>query len=331
MKKSTTALAVTMGALLVFAGCSSGGADSSTSSDNYATVEDTLYGQIDIPEPSDGELTVVALGWSDAETALALGIQPVGASDWLGFGGDNLGVGPWAVDEYGDVEPEVFEDPGNGYDYEAIAALEPDVILNTRSAADEDQYNKLSQIAPTVYAPEGTADYATAWDVQITQVAQALGEEDAGAELIESVTGSIQEQAEAHPEFSGKTAVTGTKFGDQYGAYIAGDFRWDLLADLGFEQNPPVLDATPTGFYVALSAEQVSALDAEVAVMFPIGYTLDEMLDDPLISSLNVVQDDHVVWLEEGGELTQAFSAASALSIPVAAEGIADELSTVVG
>jgi iron complex transport system substrate-binding protein len=36
----------------------------------------------------------VALGWSDAETALALGVQPVGASDWLAFGGE--GVGPWA-------------------------------------------------------------------------------------------------------------------------------------------------------------------------------------------------------------------------------------------
>jgi iron complex transport system substrate-binding protein len=29
---------------------------------------------------------------------LALGVQPVGASDWLAFGGE--GVGPWATGRY---------------------------------------------------------------------------------------------------------------------------------------------------------------------------------------------------------------------------------------
>ena len=319
-------------AALALTGCTSGGDDGGDAdTELLATVEDTIYGPVDIPEPADGELTVVALGWSDAEVALALGVVPVGASDWLGFGDDSKGVGPWAVDEYGDTEPTLFEKPGNGYDYEAIQDLEPDVILNTRSAADEDQFNRLSEIAPTVFAPEGTADYGTSWDVQVSQVAQALGLEDEGDELIETVSAAIQEQADAHPEFQGVTAVTGTKFGDQYGAYIAGDFRWDLMADLGFEQNPSVLDLTPTGFYVALAAEQITALDAEVAVLFPIGYTLDEMRADPLIGSLDVVQDDRVVWLEATDDLTQAFSAASPLSIPYAAQGVADRLADIVG
>src|SRR6187200_1657243 len=88
---------------------------------------------------------VVALGWGDAETALALGVQPVGASDWLGFGGE--GVGPWAEGRY-DEAPEIIEtlEPS----YEAIAALEPDLILDTRSAATQERYDLLSAIAPTV-------------------------------------------------------------------------------------------------------------------------------------------------------------------------------------
>lgn len=306
-------------------------ASASAPAEGGSTVEDTIYGAIEIPAPEDGDLTVVALGWSDAEVALALGVQPVGASDWLGFGADNKGVGPWAVDEYGDVTPTIFEQPGNGYDYEAIAALDPDVILNTRSQADEDVYNRLSEIAPTVYAPEGTADYGTSWDVQVNQVAQALGAEEEAQTVIESVGAGIEEQAAAHPEFEGVTAVTGTKFGDQYGAYIAGDFRWDLMASLGFTQNPPVLDVEPTGFYAALSAEQITALDAEVAVFFPIGYTLDEMEADPLLASLDVVKNGRVVWLESTDDLTQAFSAASPLSIPVAAEGVSERLAEVLG
>ena len=85
------------------------------------------------------------------------------------------------------------------------------------------------------------------------------------------------------------------------------------MESLGFVQNPPVLDITPAGFYAALSAEQITALDAEVAVFFPIG-------------SLNVVKNNRVVWLEATDELTQAFSAASPLSIPIAAKGITERL-----
>ncbi|HJX44322.1 MAG TPA: iron-siderophore ABC transporter substrate-binding protein, partial [Geodermatophilus sp.] len=55
----------------------------------------TAFGPVEVPEEPE---RVAALGWSDAETALALGVQPVGASDWLAFGGE--GVGPWAAGEY---------------------------------------------------------------------------------------------------------------------------------------------------------------------------------------------------------------------------------------
>ena len=103
------------------------------------------------------------------------------------------------------------------------------------------------------------------------------------------------------------------------------------MESLGFVQNPPVLDITPAGFYAALSAEQITALDAEVAVFFAIGYTQAEMEADPLLASLNVVKDNRVVWLEATDELTQAFSAASPLSIPIAAKGVTERLAGVIG
>ena len=84
-------------------GSSSGssGASSATGSaatgDALGTVE-TMYGPVTVPKPDDGELTVVALGWSDAEVALALGVKPVAVYDWLGFGDETKGVGPWAVE-----------------------------------------------------------------------------------------------------------------------------------------------------------------------------------------------------------------------------------------
>jgi iron complex transport system substrate-binding protein len=68
---------------------------SSGSGGAFPVTVQTAFGQVEVAEEPQ---RVVALGWSDAETALALGVQPVGASDWLAFGRE--GVGPWAEGLY---------------------------------------------------------------------------------------------------------------------------------------------------------------------------------------------------------------------------------------
>ena len=66
---AATAAVVALAAVL--AGCAGGTAPSTSSAAPLGSVE-TMFGTVDIPQPADGDLTVVALGWSDAETALAL-------------------------------------------------------------------------------------------------------------------------------------------------------------------------------------------------------------------------------------------------------------------
>jgi len=309
----------------------SGAASSAAGGSAPPATVDTMFGRVEIPAPEDGKLTVVALGWSDAEIALALGVQPVGVFDWQGFGEANKGVGPWATDLFGGESPTILANVGDATDYEAISVLDPDLILNTRSAGDRTQYDRLSTIAPTISPPAGTAAFGTGWDVQTQLVAGALGKSVEGEALVSSVEETISAAAAANPGFTGRTAVAATKFGDAYGAYIAGDARWDLLAALGFEQNPPVVALPAQGFYVPVSAEQVSAFDADVAVMFPIGYTLAELEADPLIASLKVVRDGRTVFLAADDELSQAFSAASPLSLPIAVEGITPQLAKITG
>ncbi len=310
---------------------SAGAASSAAAGSGLPATVDTMFGQVQVPAPADGDLTVVALGWSDAEIALALGVKPVGVYDWQGFGEADKGVGPWATSLFGDVQPTILQNVGDALDYEAISVLQPDLILNTRSSGDQTQYDRLSSIAPTVSPPAGTAAFGTSWDVQTQLVADALGKSDEGKALVAKVQDKIAATAQANPSFQGKTAVAGTKFGDGYGAYIAGDARWDVLQELGFVQNPPVLQLPAQGFYVSVSAEQISAFDADVAVLFPIGYTLAELQADPLISSLKVVQDGRTVFLASDDQLSQAFSAASPLSIPIAVDGIAPQLAKITG
>jgi iron complex transport system substrate-binding protein len=344
--RTKVATAAAAAAALFLGACSGSSSTSSTTSagggpaassaadsagSGLPTTVDTMFGQVEIPEPADGELTVVALGWSDAEVALALGVQPVAVYDWQAFGEANKGVGPWATALFGDVQPTILANVGDALDYEAISVLEPDLILNTRSAGEQTQYDRLATIAPTVSPPTGTAAFGTGWDVQTQLVADALGKPAEGEALVTEIQDEITSAAEANPAFTGKTAVAATKFGDGYGAYIAGDARWDLLEAMGFVQNPPVLQLPAQGFYVPVSAEQISAFDAEVAVMFPIGYTLAELQADPLISSLTVVQDRRTVFLAADDQLSQAFSAASPLSIPIAVDGIVPQLAAIAG
>ena len=110
--KSMRVAAVAAVAVLALSACSgtddSAGSGETTAPGGYPAAEgafpatvDTKFGEITIESRPE---RIVALGWGDAETALSLGYQPVGASDWLAFGGD--GVRPSAEGEY-DESPEI--------------------------------------------------------------------------------------------------------------------------------------------------------------------------------------------------------------------------------
>ncbi len=333
MKKHNLLIAIAAIGALALAGCSSNSptpeSDQSApaqETSNTSSSIDTMFGPVDLPEGDPHDWKVVALGWSDAEAALAVGIQPVAVYDWMGFGEEDKGVGPWATDLFGDETPEVFPNVDATVDYEAVAALEPDLILNVRSAGDAEQYERLSSIAPTVSGPEGTEPYAVDWRTHFTMIADALGQTDKSETSLAEAEGTISDLAQENPQLQGLTGVVGTKFGDAYGAYLPGDTRWDLLADLGFTLNPPVEELEAAGFYAPVSAEQISVFDADVAVFFPIGYTLEEMENDALLSSLAVVKDGRAVMFADTSEEAQAFSAMSVLSVPLAAKALTPQL-----
>lgn len=306
---STLIPAVIALAALTMSACSS--SDSGSEADG-PTVS-TIFGDVTVPENPQ---RVVALGWSDAETALALGVQPVGASDWLGVGGD--GLGPWVEESY-DSAPTILET----YDVEieSVAALEPDLILWTRSTNDPELYDKLSEVAPTVGAPVGTEiAYGTTWDAQTQLVADALGKSEEGAQLVDETNADFAAAVAANPEFAGKTVAVGTVYSGQLGAYVDGDARVEFMKRLGFVNSEAIQSQASDGkFSVDLSAENVAQLDADLTVMFPIGGTADIITDDPSIQGLPVARDGRLVVLDDKN-LSDAFSSASASGTQYAIE-----------
>ncbi|GAA2302131.1 iron-siderophore ABC transporter substrate-binding protein [Streptomyces kunmingensis] len=273
----------------------------------------TKFGTITVEEQPK---RVVALGWGDAETALALGVQPVGASDWLAFGGD--GLGPWVTAKYdkspqkiGTLEPE----------YEKIAALEPDLILDTKSSGDQTRYDTLSKIAPTVGVPKGGDQYKQTWKKQTTMVAQALGVPEKGERLIADTEKQFSEAAAAHPEFKDKTITIGSRTASTWGAYVRGTGRVDFVERLGFENNPAVEKKAGKAFSVPVSEENLQMLDADLMVMAPIGTTAKKISSDPLYASIPAAKKGHSVVFDDK-DISSAFATDSILSVQYALEHV---------
>uniref|UniRef100_A0AAU3GU02 Iron-siderophore ABC transporter substrate-binding protein n=1 Tax=Streptomyces sp. NBC_01401 TaxID=2903854 RepID=A0AAU3GU02_9ACTN len=314
-RRTPVLMAGVVAALLVgLAACGSSdedaGSDSASSSGGAAkgafpAKVATKFGEITVDKAPE---RILALGWGDAETVLALGGQPVGASDWLAFGGE--GVGPWAKGMYdkspqmiGTLEPE----------YEKIASLQPDLILDTKSSGDKTRYDTLSKIAPTVGVPKGGDQYKVSWEKQTQMVAAAMGVPEKGKKLIAQTETKFAEAAKAHPEFKGSTVTLGSRTSEGYGAYVSGTGRVDFVERLGFKNNPAVEAKAGDGFSISVSKENLDLLDADLTVMAPIGIPATDISNDPLYKAIPSVKAGHSLVFDDE-VVSSAFATDSILS-----------------
>lgn len=288
-------------------------AASGSSAGQFPVTITTAFGDVTIEKQPT---RVVTLGWSDAETALALGVQPVGDADWMAFGGD--GQGPWNQGKYttpptivGTLEP----------DMEKIASLNPDLILDTRASGEKARYDTISKLGvPVVGIPVGGEAYSTTWEQQLDLVGKALGKSTEAAALKADVEKRFTDVAAANPSFKGKTVTAGVKTSQGWGAYVA-DGRVDFLTRLGFTNSPKIEAMKGESFSVSLSNEQLDNLDADVTVIFMIGIDVANVKADKLLQAVPSVKAGHVVYLDDKS-ISSAFSSNSALGIEYALEKV---------
>lgn len=294
--------------------------------------DDTTHEVFDDPDGAPGyslpdNPRVVALGWSDGAVAVELGVRPVAVYDWMGFGAATKGVGEWDAAAFGDSVPELISAQSAGeFNMQQIEELDPDLILNVRAKADSAVTDELREIAPVVTAPEGTGDFAVNWQVQAELIGAAVGKRVEADRIVADTTARQQAVADEHPEFAGKTFVYAAKFGTAYGAYLAGDARFDFFADLGFVPNPPVTELQSSGFFAQVPAERVGDLDAQVAMFTTIGLPFSDLENDTLINSLAVVRDGRAVRLPENDPAVLALSAGTPGSLRFALDRITPQL-----
>lgn len=310
-------LAASASGLLLVAGCGVGdggkaeeqssGASAGTSFP--VTVEHT-YGSTTISEQPERVATV---GLMDQDALLALGIVPVATTEW--FSAQPGAINPWATDELeaaGGELPEVI-DSSEDLDFEGILEQDPDLILALYSGISEEDYQRLSDIAPTVAQPEGLVDYGIGWEELTRTVGQAVGMPDEAEELVTDVETQFEAVRTEHPEFADATAVMAMPY---EGVFVYGpeDPRGRFLTELGFELPEGIADIAGDSFGASLSEEQVDLLDVDVIVWIDSGEA-DEV-GGPLYQSLPVHTEGREIFADSDDPVGAATSFVTVLSLP---------------
>ncbi|WP_380170370.1 ABC transporter substrate-binding protein [Kineococcus sp. DHX-1] len=254
---------------------------------------------------------VAVLGVTDADPLLALGQQPLTNTGFSFY--PEQGLGPWATGLLtGDLLKLTSDTQAN---VEQVASVRPDLVLALVSGIDQARYDQLSQIAPVLARPAGSAAYAADRTATTLAVAGALGREAEGRRLTDAADAAFTDAVAAHPEFAGRTGVVALPYEGKYGVFSPQDARGAFLRDLGFSL-PPDLAALDTGesFFIDVSSEQLDLLDADVLVVLTDDTTRAGVQADRVLADLPVVRRGGLVLpdLDVRGAMTYN----SVLSVP---------------
>lgn len=316
---------------LVASACSGAGerpADSGESAPGFPVRVQHKYGETEVPAPPK---RVVTLGLSDHETVLAFGIKPVGAVDW--FGERPYGKWPWTNQRWGQDRPEVVGQRDE-YNLEQIAKLKPDLILAQYSGMREDQYSKLSAIAPTVAQSPRFDGYKAPWQEMTRMVGRSLGQEKRAEELIGGVEQRFAEVRRNHPEFSEqKLALVDSYKPGVFGAFSPKDSKSMFMRELGFQPAEGLNRMVGDKDVAEFGFEQLHLLDVDRLVWM----TSDEASAEAVRSSnlyqrLDVVKQNRDVFLSyQDPPVGAAISFNTVLSIPYAIDQVVPQLAEKTG
>ncbi len=281
-------------------GLALGNASAQDEAGEYPIVIEHALGTTVINEPPERVATV---NWANHEVPLALGVVPVGFAA-ANFGDDDGdGLLPWVkerLDELGADVPVLF-DEGDGIDFEAVAATNPDVILAAYSGLTQQDYDTLSQIAPVVAFPE-TA-WATDWRDMIRLNSAGMGMAAEGDALIESIEAEIAETVAEYPQIQGMPTMFVTHIDttdlSRVRFYTANDTRVKFFLDLGLAMPESVVAASEGGsFRGEIAAENVDVFDdVNIIVTYGGQELIDALNADPLTALMPAVASGAIVTL----------------------------------
>jgi iron complex transport system substrate-binding protein len=305
-------------------------AQSAVDADAFPVTIEHAFGETTIEsEPK----RVATLGWVDQDHLLALDVVPVGALE-VSWGGNEQKSTPWfdeALEELGGEQPTRYSD-ADGAPVEEIAKLTPDLILATNSGITEEEYQKLSKIAPTVAYPGDP--WLTTWEDSLEMVGQATGRSELADAVEEETEAALEQAAADNPQIVGKSLIFAyltTADTSKIDFYLPGDSRVDILLDLGMV-NAPIVEklSKPGQFYGTVSAERAPEMDSDVFITYAeTDDDLETFTNDPLLGQVPAIRSGHVLASTDQTDAL-GMSAPSPLSLPYAMEKFVPQVAAAV-
>ena len=115
--------------------------------------------------------------------------------DW--YGDQPNALWPWAADTPAATAGAIEVIPAAEINFEQVAALDPDVIFAIGSGIEQEDFDPLSAIAPTVAQSADYNVFGTPWDVAQLTIGQALGLEPEAQALVDEMNAQFAAVVEA--------------------------------------------------------------------------------------------------------------------------------------
>ena len=214
------------------------------------------------------------------------------------------GVYPWEAGLLAESTPIEATD---ALPFEQIAALDPDLILVGHFAVEQDQFDQLAEIAPTIGLLGG--QQVDDWQAQLDVIADVTGRRDEAVAARDHVDNVVAGAVADLPGLAGRTyALVNYVEGDGLFYVVADpeDGASQLFCDLGMEIDHDLLAIEPGAFgRIELSFENVGLLQTDMLIVFA-------QTGDPS----DVPGWDALPAVESGAVVTLDFAAVSGLNTP---------------
>lgn len=255
---------------------------------------------------------IVTLGWSGEDVVLALGQKPIAMTRYGSF---PSGMFPWTEEKLFGHQPILMS---GDFDYEKIAALNPDLIIGVYSGIDERSYKRLSSIAPTVVYR--SAPWSADWREQTTVIGEALGKSSEAESLIVRTDVLLEEFSHHYTILKGKTFTFGTYIAGGNGivVYLPKDPRVAALMGVGLIPSKGIehiASANPEETSISIAFEDIASIDADILIMWYGEGAREAAEAQPLFQILGAVKSGAYVALDDPISVWST-SALSILSIP---------------
>lgn len=214
-------------------------------------VQDAFGNTVNVPAAPK---RVITLSEIDLDTALALGVTPVGT-----INGRGQAAPPRYLDGRLPAGIEVVGDIDNP-NLETLLELEPDLILT--GPVKPEQLAILNEIAPTVI----TFNWARPWQESMQRTAQALNRKAEAKAVLERYWARIEEARKRLADHQGET-LSIVRWNPKGPSYMFLDaFSSSVVEDIGLVRPPHQQDPGHT-HSMALSLESLELLDADWLVI----------------------------------------------------------------